>query len=230
MGSVVSGIGDVIGSVASGVGDFVGDVASGAGDFLGGVSSGLDKYGGLVSTGLGLLGTYSDYQASKDTAKAAERAMQTADPFGPYRNQFAQQLVGLYQNPWSVADLPGYQFRLAQGLEGIDRNASAKGLLGSGNRLMELMRYGQDYASQEFGNEIGRLSGLAGATMGSPSDAAQLQVLAGNLDANRFGNVLGNVQGVFDQWRNSRQPQGLSPTYQPGMLGVNMPGGGIMYY
>lgn len=221
MGSVVSGIGDVIGSVW--------DAGKGA---LGSIAGGIDKYGGLISAGTGLLGAYGDYQASKNTADAAKRAMQTADPFGRYRDPFAQRLMGLYQNPWSISDTPGYQFRLAQGLEGIDRNASAKGLLGSGNRLMELMRYGQDYASQEFGNEIARLSGLAGATMGSPGEAAQLQLLAGNMDANRFGNLLGNVQGVFDQWRGgtTKPPPSLSQTYSQGSFGVNLPGGGVMYY
>lgn len=227
MGSVVSGIGSVLGKV--------GDIAGGAWDAiggLGGIAGGLDKYGGLISTGLGLLGTYGDYQASKDSSRALEQAMRTADPFGPYRKQFAQRLVGLYQNPWSVADTPGYQFRLAQGLEGIDRNAAAGGMLGSGNRLMELMRYGQDYASQEFDNEIARLSGLSGATLGSPTSAAELQAQAGYMDANRFGNVLSNVGGIFDQWRKSRAPQerAYTDTYSLGQLGVNLPGGGVMYY
>lgn len=213
MGSVVSGIGSAIGKVG------------------GALASGADKYGGLISAGTGLLGAYGDYKASKDTAKTARQAMEAADPFGRYRDPFAQRLMGLYQNPWSISDTPGYQFRLAQGLEGIDRNASAKGLMGSGNRLMELMRYGQDYASQEFDNEISRLSGLAGATMGSPGEAAQLQLLAGNMDANRFGNVLGNVQGVFDQWRGgtTQQAPALSQTYSQGAFGVNLPGGGVMY-
>lgn len=220
-----------MGSVVSGIGSAIGKVGGAIGGALGGISGGIDKYGGLISAGTGLLGAYGDYQASKDTSKAAKNAMQTADPFGRYRDPFAQRLMGLYQNPWAISDTPGYQFRLAQGLEGIDRNASAKGLMGSGNRLMELMRYGQDYASQEFDNEISRLSGLAGATMGSPGEAAQLQLLAGNMDANRFGNVLGNVQGVFDQWRGgtTQQAPALSQTYSQGAFGVNLPGGGVMY-
>lgn len=225
MGSVVSGIGDVLGSVA----DFGGDLLGGIGGALGGIAGGLDKYGGLISTGLGLLGTYGDYQASKDSSKALQQAMRTADPFGPYRKQFANRLVGLYNDPWSVADTPGYQFRLAQGLEGIDRNAAAGGMLGSGNRLMELMRYGQDYASQEFDNEIARLAGLSGATLGSPTSAADFQAQAGYMDANRFGNVLGSVGGIFDQWRKSQTPQPTPNTGTAG-LAVNLPGGGVMYY
>lgn len=56
---------------------------------------------------------------------------------------------------------PSYQFRMQEGLRGILGQASARGMLGSGRTLRELLRYGSDYASQEFQNEYLRRLGLA---------------------------------------------------------------------
>ena len=46
---------------------------------------------------------------------------------------------------------PGYQFRLQQGYQGLDRMAAKGGNRFSGGRAMGLMQYGQQMASQEFG-------------------------------------------------------------------------------
>lgn len=56
---------------------------------------------------------------------------------------------------------PGYQFRMDQGLQGVDRGASANGLLGSGNAAMALNDYAQGVANQEYGGWQDRLGGLA---------------------------------------------------------------------
>jgi hypothetical protein len=56
---------------------------------------------------------------------------------------------------------PGYQFELQQGLEGVNRDASSKGLLGSGNTMMALNDYGRGMANREFGNWQARLGGLS---------------------------------------------------------------------
>ena len=220
MGSVVSSVGSVLGKI---------------GDVAGSVLGGISKYGPLIQAGTGLLGAFGTYQSSKTASKAAQQAVGMADPFGKYRGQFAKQLQTLYQNPWQIADTPGYQFRLAQGLEGVNRNAAASGMLGSGNRLMELMRYGQDYGSQEFDNEIARLMQLSGATMGSPTGAAQMNLLAGQLQGDVFGNTaraIGEAAGSIGDWWNNRQqpPPTGSSSYSPGALGVNLPGGGVYYY
>ena len=57
---------------------------------------------------------------------------------------------------------PGYGFRLSEGLKALDRQAAARGGLISGGALKAAQRYGQDVASQEFGNAYNRLAGLAG--------------------------------------------------------------------
>jgi len=51
---------------------------------------------------------------------------------------------------------PGYQFRLSQGLEAMNRQAAARGGLISGAALKAGQRYGQNYASGEYGNAYDR--------------------------------------------------------------------------
>lgn len=51
---------------------------------------------------------------------------------------------------------PGYQFRLSEGLKGLDRQAAARGGLISGSALKAAQRYGQDYASNEYTNAFNR--------------------------------------------------------------------------
>jgi hypothetical protein len=47
---------------------------------------------------------------------------------------------------------PGYQFRLNEGVKALEASASARGTLNSGNTLQDVLKYGQDYASNEFQN------------------------------------------------------------------------------
>lgn len=54
---------------------------------------------------------------------------------------------------------PGYQFRLAQGRRAIEQGAAARGNLLGGGTLKGLTRYGQELASQEYGNAYNRALG-----------------------------------------------------------------------
>ena len=71
-----------------------------------------------------------------------------------------QRLNALLDDPDSIQQSAAYKFRVGQGQEALQRQMAAKGMLGSGNRLMELTKYGQDMASQEYDNQATRLSGL----------------------------------------------------------------------
>lgn len=84
-------------------------------------------------------------------------------------NQVASMAGGrlneLLQNPSSIANDPGYQFQYNQGLEAVNRNAAAKGMLGSGNRLFDLVNYGQDRAKTSYGDSISRLGNLLSSNL-----------------------------------------------------------------
>lgn len=92
-----------------------------------------------------------------------------AQAFGSYSpsvssapSTYDAKLSSLMSDPNSIANSAAYKFRLDQGNQAIQRSAAAKGMLGSGNTLAELLKYGQGEASQEYGNEIGRLTALRG--------------------------------------------------------------------
>jgi len=55
-----------------------------------------------------------------------------------------------------VTQDPGYQFRMNQGQQALQQSAAARGVLNGGGTLKDVLQYGQDYASQEYGNVVNR--------------------------------------------------------------------------
>lgn len=84
---------------------------------------------------------------------------------------------------------PGYQFRLQEGQKALDRQAAAGGRLYSGGQLKAAQRYGQDFASTEFGNAYNRLAALAGLQQTGTSGASNA---LGNLGSS-VGQGLQNI-------------------------------------
>jgi len=51
---------------------------------------------------------------------------------------------------------PGYAFRMGEGQKALERSAAARGGLMSGRAGKDMMRFGQDLGSQEYGNAFNR--------------------------------------------------------------------------
>jgi len=115
------------------------------------------------------------------------------------------RLRSLLDNPDSINQSAAYKFRVGQGQEALQRSLGAKGLLNSGNRLMELTKYGQDMASQEYDAQYGRLGNLLGNYS---------QSWIGDKNAN---TGLFNAQA--NAW-NTAQANADRNRYQMGMLDV----------
>lgn len=101
----------------------------------------------------------------------------------PLANDAAAMLKPGYE--FNSSD-PSYAWRLSQGMDAVNRGAAKSGLLDSGNRMIELMNYGQGAASQEFGAEYARKTNAA--------------ALAGSLDQQHFTQAQGidaNTQNMF---------------------------------
>lgn len=79
----------------------------------------------------------------------------------------------------------GYQFRLGEGNRAITNNKAVSGLLNSGSALKDLTRFGQDFASNEFGNYLGQLTGQQGVGLSAASAQAGV---ANNFSAQVQGN------------------------------------------
>ena len=95
---------------------------------------------------------------------------------------------------------PGYGFRLSEGMKALDRQAAARGGLMSGGALKAAQRYGQDYASNEFGNAYQRLAGLAQI---GPSSAGVLNSLGQNYAGAAGQNLMAGGQAVGQGYMNA---------------------------
>lgn len=137
------------------LGGTVGGTAGAASGFMGGGRNLLGTLGAVTSIGSGLYGMYQANQL-KDMAK-------NADPFGPYRAGYAQQLAQLEAHPEMLQNLPGYE----AGLQAVQRGMSTRGLYGSGNEAIGLLKYGGDIYNQQ----VNTLSQLAGANIGPGTSA-----------------------------------------------------------
>lgn len=144
--------------------------------------------------GSSLIGANAASKASSTQAAAADQATQLQ------REMFNKQVE--LQEPWRQAGVnalakmqsgnvmgymdPSYSFRFGEGLKALDRTASARGGLISGSALKAAQRFGQDYASQEFGNAYNRLAALANVGQTSASNTGNA---AGTFGANA-GNLM----------------------------------------
>lgn len=130
---------------------------------------------------------------------------------------------------------PGYQFRLDQGEQAINRAAAAAGRYDSGRALKDLTEFNSGLASQEYGNAynrwnndmsniFNRLSGVAGTgqqAVNSLSNLGQstannignLQTQGGNArasgyvgQANAWNNALGGLANTASGYLSNRSP------------------------
>jgi hypothetical protein len=178
----------------------------------------------LASLISGITGSQAAQSAAETQARSAAEARQLArDIFNeqkalqePFRtagitaqNQLLTLLglpggtqgaeYGKYARPFGMQDFqadPGYAFRLSEGMKALEASRAAKGGLLSGATGKALSRYGQDLASQEYGNafnrfqteRVNRLQPL-GALMGTGQAAAAGQ--AGY--AGQYGQTAGGL-------------------------------------
>lgn len=153
-----------------------------AGAVVGGVANNV--IGGLFGGGGGGGGGSSTQSGSAAAA---------ADPFASQRGQYQDMLSGMMKGGFTPQD-QSYQWRLGQGQQAIERSLGARGLLNSGNRLTELMNYGQGMASSEYQNQFNRLAMLSGVQSGSPGAAGQ--IMQQNYQSDQQGNnLLGGMIG-----------------------------------
>lgn len=127
----------------------------------------------------------------------------TVAPYSPsqgesgFTDQFQQDAFGRFTTS------PDYMFRFNEGQRALDSSAAARGTLMSGRQLQELTNFGQNLASQEYGNYMNRLFGVAGlAPSGGQNLAAQGGMQGFNNMFNAAGSLgtnLGNIAGAQGQ-------------------------------
>lgn len=146
---------------------------------------------------------------------------------------------------------PGYQFRMDEGMRGVEGGAAARGGLLSGAALKAIQKYGQGLASQEYGNaynrftsdqtnQYNRLAGLVNTGQGATN---QISNAAGAFGQSQANNIIGagNAQaagtigaansivgGINQGFNNYQQNQLMNLIRQPSTGGWG--GGGYYPY
>jgi len=151
---------------------------------LAGMYSGGGSSGGGAST--------AELDAARSALDAAKAQPWTpGSDYGSLMEKFTGQ---------KLYDDPGYQFRLDEGLKGMQNTGAARGMQLSGAQMKGLNRYGQDYASNEFnaarnrwvGDQDQTVNYLTGATnrgMNAATNSANFAQNYGNNASNAYNNM-----------------------------------------
>lgn len=121
----------------------------------------------------------------------------------------------------------GYDARLKQGLDTIRGGFSGAGVLRSGAALKSAMRYGQDYASGEFGNYINSLMPRLNALTGTRDLGFNAAGAQAGVATNYSGQVMNNNQVAGDAVSNAALYRAAN-TQSPWGNALSMIGGGMV--
>lgn len=91
---------------------------------------------------------------------------------------------------------PGYAFRMAEGMKGLERSAAARGGLLSGAALKGIQQYGQGLASEEYQNAFNRYQTQRTNTLNPFASLAGVAQTSSNALANaagQYGSNAGNL-------------------------------------
>jgi hypothetical protein len=113
---------------------------------------------------------------------------------------------------------PGYKFQMDQGVQALDRSASARGLMGSGRTAKELTRFGQGLANQEYNNWLNRIASFAGM---APQATSAVGGVYGNLGASGY-NSANNLAGLAMERgaTDATAAQGRTSSFNSGLGGL----------
>ena len=193
--------------------------------------------------GSALVGAYSANQASKAAANAANNSANaqlqaTQDSLALQKEMYDKNVE--LQTPWMDAGLkalqnyasnpafsfsyndltadPSYKFQQEQGVNALDMSAAARGKLLSGAQDKAVQQFGQNLASQEYGNAYNR-------ALQTYNTNAQNQLNLAGMGQSATNALSGVGSNYASQAANTYQNQatGLSNAYtQAGQAQANM--------
>jgi hypothetical protein len=211
--------------------------------------AGAAKLGGaaIAARGAGKAAKAQE-QAARDAQAAQERMfnrqIELQEPFrqaGMTAQQEIMQLLGVggdktvagygsMAKPFGMSDFeqdPGYAFRQSEGMKALERSSAARGNLLSGSTMKGIQRFGQDLASQEYGNAFNRFQIERSARlnplqslMGSGQSAANTMTsAAGHFGQNQAANTYNAAQ--------ARASGYVGQANALGGVGLSSPGGAM---
>jgi len=188
-----------------------------------------------VGVGGSLLGGMSANKAAKKAAAAQEAGVKrveantglksTYSPGGQAAFGQAQNLLGLGPNPEAAQagfqnylDSAGYRTQMKGGIDALNSNAAARGMLKSGATLKATQRFGSGLGQQYFNNYIQQLNQQSGMGMqadqtlanvytGGAAGAANAQMAAGDATSKAYAGAASNIAGAIGDMRGAPKTQ-----------------------
>lgn len=143
-----------------------------------------------------LLSAWNDWKNSDRYMNKAEEYAGRLDPFGQQRAGYQDILKKSYTDPDFLKNDPALQSILKVSAANTGAADAAKGFLGSGRMMQDIMEHGQDLSAKYLADEQNRLATLSGAQFGPQAAASMLETgLKGSIDARN--NALANLAGAF---------------------------------
>ena len=109
---------------------------------------------------------------------------------------------------------PGYQFKMDQGLQALDRSAAARGMLGSGNNSIDTIKYAQGVADQgwqDWENRLGGMTTLGQTAAGGLADTNKsLAALDYGYGKDLSGIAMGGTQAAISGLTSGMQADAAS--------------------
>lgn len=131
----------------------------------------------------------------------------------PWQDAGLKALSNYANNPafsFSYNDMtadPSYQFRLQQGADALDQSASARGNLLSGGQAKAMQSYGQNMASQEYGNAYNRALQNYNTNANTQLNLANIGRGAAGQTQNALVNNANNVSSTYMNNANNQAAQ-----------------------
>lgn len=181
-------------------------------DLVGGYNSGLNKLEGSYGRAQDRYWNYEKEARPAAGAYSDALGLNGADGNARAVNQFQAG--------------PGYQFQLQQGQQAINRTAASRGMLASGNTSLDLLRYSQGLADQEYDDYLNRLDGQQRFGLGVADRAGAIDTGLGDV---RYATSLGKA-GARANFQAGKDVSGLNTigTISGGVsTGARLLGGGV---
>lgn len=173
MGALDTGESDALGSIAGGRTGAINALYAGRDAGLSAIDAGGQEARDALSMARAdAEGQFSPYAETGAAAQNEIAALQGL--LGPEAQQEAR---ARFQTD------PGYAFRVQEGINALDKSATARGGLYSGAAMKALNDYAQGQASQEYGNYYNRTADIANTGFNAASNLAQLAAQFGTTEA-----------------------------------------------
>jgi hypothetical protein len=169
-------------------------------------------------------------QTATGVREAKDYTTQALGQISPYQ-KVGTEALDMYKNMVLGGDMsqfqasPGYQFRLGEGIKELEKRGSAMGTTLSGSQLKGIQDYAQNLASQEYGNYLGQLGGLAGQGLQAGGQGASILAGTGSNILGAYSN-LGQTQAQMAGMKGQAKGQFFSDLMGAGALGAGAYFGG----